>query len=384
MTGGLKRTHFHAFHAGRAELGEFAGFEMPLWYEGIIPEHMAVREAVGLFDVSHMGRISVEGPDAEALLDLVLTNDISGLEVGRSLYSPMCDGEGGMVDDVVVLRLSEERFLLVVNAANRSKDLAWLNKHAEGHEVAVEDLSDRMAMMALQGPKALEVLQPLCDKALSGLKWHAFLEAEVAGAKALVARMGYTGEDGFEIYLPGVPLEEPDEALRVWDALLEAGKGFGIKPCGLGARDTLRLEAGYPLYGADLNEETTPLEAGLDFAVKLDKGPFIGRDALLKQAEEGPKRRLSCLKLVGKGIPRPGYPVLGPDGREVGRITSGTFSPILRLGIAMAYLPADLARPGAELTVVIRGRGVPAVVVEPPFYDPDKYGRKRKARGSSG
>ena len=380
MAGEARRTQLYAFHAGRAKMTEFAGFEMPLWYEGIIPEHMAVREAVGIFDVSHMGRLLVEGPGAEAFLNYVTTNDVSALRPGRSQYSLMCNEAGGIIDDVVVLRLAEERFLLVVNAANRDKDMAWLRKHAEGHDVSIKDLSDEVAMVAVQGPRALDVLSALTDLELGRLRWHEFTEGEVAGTRALVARMGYTGEDGFELYIWDATLERPEKALAVWEAILEAGREHGIKPCGLGARDTLRLEAGYCLYGPDINERTTPIEARLDYAVCFGKGAFIGREALEEQASRGPGRLRACLKLLERGVPREGYPVLASDGREVGRVTSGTFSPLLRCGIAMAYLPPELAEPGTELLVGLRGRRARAVVVEPPFYDTNKYGRKRKAR----
>ncbi len=360
---------------------EFGGFEMPLWYEGIIPEHMAVREAAGIFDVSHMGRFLVKGPGAEPFLNYVTTNDVSALKPGQSHYSLFCNERGGIVDDVVVLRLAEDSFLLVVNAANRAKDMVWLKKHAGGASGKVElaDISDQVAMMAVQGPKALEVLQPLSSEDLSSLRWHTFLEAEVAGARALVARMGYTGEDGFELYIWDAPVEAPEKALKVWEAILEAGEPLGLKPCGLGARDTLRLEAGYCLYGSDIDEGTTPIEAGLSLAVKFEKGPFIGREALEEQAAKGPGRVRVCLKLLERGVPRAHQPVLDAGGREVGHITSGTFSPILKRGIAMAYVPPELAEPGTELYVALRARRAKAVVVKPPFYDPSKYGRKRVA-----
>jgi len=377
-----RRTQLFPFHAQRAKLVEFAGFDMPLWYEGIIPEHRAVREAVGLFDVSHMGRILVEGPGAEAFLNYVLTSDISGLEMGRSRYSLMCNERGGIVDDVVVLRTAEDAFLLVVNAANRAKDMAWLRQHGTPYGVRITDLSDQVAMMALQGPRAEAVLAELTDADLRGLRWHSFTDAEVAGVRTLVARMGYTGEDGFELYVWGATPEEPEKALSVWEALLEAGSAFGIKPCGLGARDTLRLEAGYRLYGQDMDEQTTPYEAGLEFAVDLAKEDFLGKAALAEQAERGPGRKLACLRLLERGVPRAGFPVLDAGGREVGYTTSGTFSPLLKCGIAMAYLPPELAKPGAEVLVAIRKRRARALVVEPPFYDPEKYGRKRTGKAS--
>ena len=384
MECGGRKTQFWPFHAGRAKVTEFAGFCMPLWYEGIIPEHMAVREAVGVFDVSHMGRILLEGPGAEELLDLTTTNDVSSLKPGRSQYSLMCSEAGGIIDDVVVLRLAQESFILVVNAANRSKDLAWLEQHAKKvSDVTIRDLTSDVAMMAVQGPKSLDVLAALVepDVELASLSWHEFSEGRLAGTNVLVARMGYTGEDGFEIYIWGARPDEPSKALEVWNAVLNAGREFGIRPCGLGARDTLRLEAGYCLYGPDINEQTTPVEARLDFAVKLGKGPFIGREAIEEQLSRGVGRLRACLKLLERGVPREGYPVLDGSGHEVGRVTSGTFSPLLKCGIAMAYLsPPELAEPGTELYVALRGRRARAVVVEPPFYDTNKYGRRRRAR----
>ena len=379
-----ERTQLWPFHAKRARITEFAGYQMPLWYEGIISEHMAVREAVGVFDVSHMGRLLVEGPGAEGLLDMTTTNDVIGLEPGRSQYSLMCNQDGGIVDDVVVLRLAEERFLLVVNAANRAKDLAWLRGHAKGlgGQVSIADLTGQVAMIAVQGPRALDVLTAVskAERPLRSLRWHEFTEGQVAGVSALIARMGYTGEDGFELYIWGATPGEPERALRAWEAILEAGRELGIKPCGLGARDTLRLEAGYCLYGPDINEQTTPVEARLDFAVKIEKGQFIGREAIRRQMLKGPRRLRACLKLLERGVPRQGYKVLDEVGREVGHITSGTFSPLLRRGIAMAYLPPELARPGLEVLVDLRGhRRARAEVVEPPFYDTSKYGRRRRA-----
>jgi len=277
-----------------------------------------------------------------------------------------------------VLRTAKDAFLLVVNAANRAKDLAWLRQHGAPYGVRIIDLSEQVAMMALQGPRAEAALAELTDADLRGLRWHSFTDAQVAGVRALVARMGYTGEDGFELYVWGATPEKPEKALSVWEVLLEAGSAFGIKPCGLGARDTLRLEAGYRLYGQDMDEQTTPYEAGLEFAVDLAKEDFLGKAALAEQVERGPGRKLACLRLLERGVPRAGFPVLDAGGREVGHITSGTFSPLLKCGIAMAYLPPELAEPGAEVLVAIRKRRARALVVEPPFYDPEKYGRKRK------
>ena len=380
----LRRTPLHGFHVKRARMTEFAGFEMPLWYEGIIPEHMAVREAAGIFDVSHMGRFLVEGPGAEAFLNYVLTNDVSALEPMSSHYSLLCNERGGILDDIFVLRLAEERFLLVPNAATREKDLAWLLRHSKGHDVRIKDISDQSALVAVQGPRALEVLNALSSVDLSGVPRYGLVETEIASVPVLASRTGYTGEDGFELYIWDASPEKPERALSVWGAILRAGEPVGLKPCGLGARDTLRLEAGYPLYGSDMDEHTTPLEARLAFAVKMDKGPFIGREALEAQMAEGVKRLRVGLRLVERGVPRAGMPVLDPDGREIGRITSGTFSPLLRCGIAMAYVPPELAEPGTELLVGLRGRRARAVVVKFPFYDKTKYGWKRTTQAGGG
>ena len=272
-----------------------------------------------------------------------------------------------------MLRLAEDEFLLVPNAATRERDLAWLTEHAEGFDVRLEDVSDETAMLAIQGPEALGTLNALSSVDLAGVPRYGLVETEVAGVPVLASRTGYTGEDGFELYIWGASVERPEKALRVWEALLEAGEPHGLKPCGLGARDTLRLEAGYPLYGADMDESTTPWEARLGFAVKLDKGPFIGRDALEAQLDEGVERIRTGLKLLERGVPRAGQSVLDEGGHDIGRITSGTFSPLLRCGIAMAYVPPESSEPGTELLVALGRRRARAVVVRFPFYDKTKY-----------
>jgi len=383
VSGAAKKTPLHVFHARRARMVEFAGFEMPLWYEGIIPEHMAVREAAGLFDVSHMGRLLVRGPGAEAFLNYALTNDVGALEPMSSHYSLLCNEKGGILDDIFVLRLAEDEFLLVPNAATRERDLAWLTEHAEGFDVRLEDVSDGTAMLAIQGPEALGILNALSSVDLASVPRYGLVETEVAGVPVLASRTGYTGEDGFELYIWGASVERPEKALRVWEALLEAGEPHGLKPCGLGARDTLRLEAGYPLYGADMDESTTPWEARLGFAVKLDKGPFIGRDALEAQLDRGIERIRTGLKLLERGVPRAGQSVLDEEGHDIGRITSGTFSPLLRRGIAMAYIPPELSEPGTSLLVALGRRRARAVVARFPFYDKTKYGWRRR-RGPGG
>ena len=357
----LKRTPLYDEHRGRdAKIVPFAGFEMPVHYPtGILAEHRAVREAAGLFDVSHMGEFEVRGRDALAFLRFVTTNDPSRLVTGQAQYGFLCRENGGIVDDLVVYRFAD-RFWLVVNAANVEKDLAWLRKWAERYKVEIEDRSDAIALLALQGPKAQAILSGLADGDLEALRFYRFREARVAGRPAVLSRTGYTGEDGFEMYVAA------EDAVALWQALLEAGAADGLVPAGLGARDTLRLEAGLPLYGNDIDETTTPLEANLSRFVRLEKGEFVGRGALLKQRDEGLHDRLTGFELLGKGVPRPGYEVRL---RSVprGTVRSGTLGPTVGRGIGTVYLPAD-AEPGAPIEVMIRDNPIPGMVVAMPFY----------------
>lgn len=361
MTDTLKRTPLHEEHVRLdAKLVPFAGFEMPVQYPtGITAEHKAVRERAGLFDVSHMGEFMVTGPDALALIQKVSVNDAGKVEVGQAQYSAMCFESGCVVDDLIVYRF-ENRYMLVVNAANLDKDLAWIREHAEGLDVDVRDASDETALLALQGPGAREVLRPLVDLDLDDIRYYRFGEGAVAGASAVISATGYTGEDGFELYLPA------DAAPELWRKILSAG-GDRVVPAGLGARDSLRLEVGYPLYGNDLDDEHTTLESGLGWITKLDKGDFVGRDALRRQKEAGLERKLVGLKLEERGFPRPGYPVAS-DGEVVGVLTSGTVSPSLGYGIALGYVPVALATEGTSLQVDARGRLLAATVTRPPFY----------------
>jgi aminomethyltransferase len=358
----LQQTPLHERHVALGgKMVPFAGYDMPVQYPtGITAEHRAVREAAGLFDVSHMGEFELAGPDALALVQALTVNDAARIEVGQAQYSALCREDGGILDDLIVYRFYD-RYMLVVNAANRAKDRAWVQQHAAGHDVAFADRSDETALLALQGPRAREILAPLTDTDLEGIGYYRFAEGEVAGVAGVLSGTGYTGEDGFELYLPA------DGAVAVWDALLEAGAGRGLIPTGLGARDSLRLEMGYALYGNDLDEEHTPLESGLGWITKLDRDPFVGRDALIAQKEAGVERRLVGLKLTERGFPRPGYAVRA-GGRDVGVVTSGTMSPSLGEGIAMAYVPTALASAGTEVAVLIRDREVDAVVQRPPFY----------------
>ncbi len=359
----LKRTPLYECHleAG-AKIVPFAGWEMPVQYRGVLEEHRAVRTSVGVFDVSHMGEIEVKGSRALDFLQYVTCNDASKLSEGRAQYSGLMTPRGTFVDDLLVHKLGDRNYLLVVNAANKDKDYAYLCAQAAAFpSVDVSDRSAEWAQLAVQGPRAPQVLQRLTSADLGNLKYYRFLTAKVCGVDALVARTGYTGEDGFEVYV------EPSHAAKLWHEILAAGAGEGIVPCGLGARDTLRFEACMHLYGNDIDDTTTPYEAGLEWIVKLEKGPFLGREALLRQNATGVSRKLVGLEMVGRGIARHGYPVV-KDGARVGVVTSGTFSPTLQRALALAYVPVQLAREGEELDVEIREQLVRAKVVPTPFY----------------
>ncbi len=359
-----QRTPLYDVHVrAGARMVEFAGWDMPVQYKGGLAEHAAVREHVGLFDVSHMGEIVFRGPSALPALQRLFTNDLSKCADGQAQYGCLCRDEGGIVDDVVVYRRSAEDLLVCVNASNRQKDFDWLRSHAPGADVRNE--SDEWAQLAVQGPAAPEVLQKLTAVRLPSVGTYRFTLGEVAGVRCMIARTGYTGEDGFEVFCPSA------EGPKVWEALMQAGQERGIVPCGLGARDSLRLEMAYRLYGSDMNDETTPLEAGLAWVVKLDKGDFIGRDALQKQKVSGLSRKLVGFTLTEPGIARHGFPVL-QDGKPVGTVTSGTKSPTLGSSIGLAYVPPGLAAEGSTFAVDIRGRPVAAKVVKTPFHSKKK------------
>jgi aminomethyltransferase len=356
---GLKRTPLYDEHkAAGARLVPFAGWEMPVQYEGVRAEHGAVRTRAGLFDVSHMGEVVFRGPEAEAAVQRLVTRDVSRLEAGQAGYAAVCYESGGTVDDVLVYKRSDE-FLVVVNAANREKDVAHFLDNAGGFDVDITDESDEWALLALQGPEAREILQTFTDADLAGLRYYRFVEAEVNGAPAIVSRTGYTGEDGFELYV------RPDDAPALWRALLDAG----VAPVGLGARDTLRLEAGMCLYGNELDPETTPLEAGIGFAVHLNKEQeFVGREALRKEKEEGLRKKLVGFKVEGRGIARHGHAV-AVEGEDVGIVTSGTQSPTLGEAIGLALVTPEVED---SFDVIIRDRPVAAKVVPIPFYRREK------------
>lgn len=356
----LKRTPLYpAYAAAGAHLTAYAGWELPVQFAGIGDEHRAVRTGAGLFDVSHMGELRLTGRDALTFLQRVLTNDCARLTPGRVLYSPMCYPDGGCVDDLLVYMMGETEYLLVVNAANTAKDLAWLLANTGGYAVALEDASDEFAQLALQGPAAAGILAELMSPEVPALKYYSFAPgARVAGRTCLLSRTGYTGEDGYELYLA------PEDAPAVWDAILATGLAV---PAGLGARDTLRLEAGMPLYGHELSPEISPLEAGLARFVALGKQGFIGRAALEAQAVNGPPRRLAGLELLDRGIARAGHAVLA-DGEPAGTVTSGTLSPYTNRAIAMALLTPRALAGGATLAVEVHNRRAAARMVPLPFY----------------
>jgi aminomethyltransferase len=358
----LLRTPLYAEHAALgAKLVPFAGYEMPVQYPaGITAEHHAVRRAAGLFDVSHMGEFLVRGDRALDFVQHVSTNDASKLEVGQAQYSTLLNHDGKLLDDLLVYRYPDH-YMLVVNGANKEKDLRWVQQFTGQFGVELADRTDDIALLALQGPKAESILRRLTDAELDAIHYYRFAEGTVDGIPATISRTGYTGEDGFELYVPAA------DAARLWRRLLEAGADDGLLPTGLGCRDSLRLEMGYALYGNDLDEETSPLEAGLGWVVKMDRGDFVGRDALARQKEQGITRRLVGFRLKERGFPRHGYPV-SVDGQEAGVVTSGVLSPTLGEGVGMAYVPAAASKPGTEIGIGIRGTSVPAEVVRPPFH----------------
>ena len=340
----------------------FGGWDMPVEYAGIVQEHLAVRTAAGLFDVSHMGEIEIAGRDALAAVQRISSNDAAKLAVGQAQYAGLMTPQGTFVDDLLVYRLAPAHFLLVVNASHIAKDYEWIAEQIKpaGDAVAV-DSSSRYALFAVQGPKALEVLQPLTGVELSALKYYWFAHGEIANVRGTVSRTGYTGEDGFEVFVP------PQSADRVWQAILESGKAAGIMPCGLGARDTLRLEAAMRLHGNDIDETTTAVEAGLEWIVGWKKDDFVGAAALRDQKAAGPKRKLVGFEMLDRGIARQGYDAYVGDAKA-GSVTSGTQTPFLKKAIGMAYLPAEHTAVDSEFDVDIRGRRTRARVVPMPFY----------------
>lgn len=347
----------------RARIVPYTGWAMPVQYKGLVDEHRAVRQKAGIFDVSHMGVLVLSGEHAESVIDYLVTNDVKKIEDGQALYACACNEEGGILDDLIVYRVAADRFLVVCNAGNRDKIAEHLRNAAENH-CEFEDLSDRTAILALQGPLAMEILSLAgkdAEKCTELSHFH-FRDAIVANVETTVARTGYTGEDGVEIFC------RSEDAPQLWRTLLDLGRSLGLEPAGLGARDTLRLEVKLSLYGNDIDETTNPYEAGLGWTVKLDKGDFLGREALRRIKEEGPARKLIGFEMVGRGIARNGYPLLDKDGQTIGICTSGSPGPTVGKNIGLGYLPAEMSKVGTEFLVDCRGRQVPAVVVKTPFY----------------
>jgi aminomethyltransferase len=357
----MKRTPLYGAHrrAG-AKMVEFAGWEMPVQYQGVIQEHLAVRRDAGLFDVSHMGEIEIRGEGALELSQRITANDVSRMKPFQAQYNLLLNDHGGVVDDVIFYRLEPDIFFVCVNAANTDKDFDWIRRHATG-TVEVENVSAKYAQLALQGPRAAKILTALTAVDVVGLKSFFFAFADVAGVRCLVARTGYTGEDGFELYC------HVDDADRLWNACLAAGAPAGLMAAGLGARDTLRLEKAYPLYGHELDDTTTPLEAGLEWVTKFSKPAFVGRDVLLRQKEAGAQRKFVGLEMISPGIARSEYGLF-KHGRSIGRVTSGTKSPSLGKSIALGYIASEESEIGNIIDVEIRGRNFPAKVVSLPFY----------------
>jgi len=357
----LRRTPLYECHVeAGARMVDFAGWEMPVQYSGVIEEHRAVRRRAGLFDVSHMGEFRVTGEGAEIFLQGLTPNDVAKLSPGRAHYSGLLTERGTYIDDLLVYRLAPGEFMLVVNAANIEKDFAWVSERADGG-VEVVNASQDYALLALQGPRAEAILRRLTESDLASIRYYHFEHGQVAGRPAIISRTGYTGEDGFELYLA------PEDAAPLWRRLLEVGTEDGLRPAGLGARDTLRLEAGMALYGHELDETTTPFEAGLSWVVKLDAGEFLGRRALLRQREVGVSRRLVGFELTSRGIARQGHGV-SIAGESVGTVTSGTWSPTLEKAIGMAYVPSESATAGQPVELEVRGRRLAGGIVALPFY----------------
>lgn len=353
---------FETHQALGAKMVPFAGYNMPVSYEGVNIEHETVRKGVGVFDVSHMGEFLVEGPKALELIQKVTTNDASKLTVGKAQYSCLPNETGGIVDDLIVYRVKEETYLLVVNASNIEKDWNHISKYNKEIGADMRNLSDDYSLLAIQGPKAVEAMQSLTSVDLSSIGFYSFVVADFAGIDyVIISATGYTGSGGFEIYCKN------SEVKQVWDKVMEAGAGFGIKPIGLAARDTLRLEMGYCLYGNDIDDSTSPLEAGLGWITKFTKD-FVNSESLAKEKEEGTKRKLIAFQMEERGIPRNGYPILDKDGNEIGKVTSGTMSPSLSQGIGLGYVPTTHSDLGTKIHIKIRINKVPATIVKLPFY----------------
>lgn len=361
----MKKTPLYPVHE---QLGgrmiEFAGWLMPIQYAGIIAEHKAVRNYAGIFDLSHMGEFEIKGADAEKFLNRMVTNDVSKMSDGKVLYTPLCNIQGGVVDDILVYRVSSGNYMLVVNAANIQKDFAWLEKHITGYNVHIDDKTDAFVLIAVQGPCAEQLLQPCTQCDLKSIKYYWFKNTTIGDIPAILSRTGYTGEDGFEIYVSA------EQGKELWNRIVQSVDAEKLKPIGLGARDSLRLEAGLSLYGNELDDITTPLEAGLEWTVKFNKEDFLGKEVLVKQKTEGFRKHLACFTMNDSNIPRHGYSLFDKE-NKMGVVTSGTFSPTLNRGIGMGYLKKNYDF-GNELTVEIRGQKHPCTIVPKPFYPPSQ------------
>ena len=357
----LKTTPLYSMHK---ELGgklvPFVGWHMPIQFKGVIQEHQCVRHSVGIFDVSHMGEIEIAGPEAKQLIQYLVTNDIETMQNNQALYTLMCLETGGVVDDLLVHRFSDDHYFFCVNASNSDKDFQWILKNASNFNVSVKNTSQQTAQLAVQGKHSEALIQKLCDTPLGEIGYYHFRKAKIYNFECIIARTGYTGEDGFEIYI------DSKDAKSLYKSLIEEGEPFNLQPIGLGARDTLRMEMGYALYGNELNENCNPLEAGLEWVIKLQKNDFLGKAALKKQKDAGLSRRLVGIRLLDRGVPRPHYRVLN-EGLLIGEMTSGTFSPSLNAGIGLCYLSKEYTKPGTKLDVEIRKLKVPAEVVKLPF-----------------
>jgi aminomethyltransferase len=359
----MKKTPFTDLHiALGAKMHEFAGYNMPIEYTGIIDEHLTVVNAAGVFDVSHMGEFWVKGPHALAFLQRVTSNDVSKLQPGKAQYTCFVNENGGIVDDFIIYQYEQEKYLLVVNAANIEKDWEWCVRH-NSIGADLENASVHMAQLAVQGPKAAVTMQKLTDADLSAIPYYSFVTGTFAGVdNVIISNTGYTGAGGFELYF------YPEHGLKIWNALFEAGKPYGIKPVGLGARDTLRLEMGFCLYGNDLDDTTTPLQAGLGWITRFaDDKPFVGREVLEKEKTEGVSRRLACFEMKERGIPRHGYLIVNAEDEPIGNVTSGTISPMMKIGIGMGYLKPEYAGSGTEIFIQVRNKKLRANVIKPPF-----------------
>lgn len=370
------KTQLFQYHEKNSHLDDFADFKMPLWYEGVGPECLAVRNSVGIFDISHMGRTFISGSDAEAFLNYVTTNNVATLRVNHAQYTLLCNSEGGIKDDLVIFKLGDSQYLVVFNAGNREKDFNWIQKNSKDYKVELKESSDETAMISVQGPKALATVQKLTPTNLSETVRFDCMFAEISGKECILSRTGYTGEDGVEITVMNASVNDPIKALELWEDLLNAGKDCEIKPCGLGARDVLRLEAGMCLYGNDITESTNPSEARLGFVVKVDKGDFIGREAIIRKKEEGIKAKRVGLRVIGKGIPRAKCKII-KNSENIGTVTSGTYSHLLNLGIAMGYVPTEYSNEGNKVSIEVHRKLIDAEIVGFPFYDPKIYGVKR-------